>query len=69
MDIALVRGIGPKWSAEMKAAGIDSVNELVECGPKDLVKKVGISEKTASAWIDNANEVLLLVKELTLSED
>ena len=67
-DITLVRGIGPKWSEEMKAIGIDSVHELVECSPEDLAQEVGVSEKTASAWIENANEVLSLVKEATLSE-
>lgn len=68
MDITLVRGIGPKWSEEMKAAGIDSVHELAECDPKNLAQEVGISEKMASAWIENANEILLLIKEGTLSK-
>ena len=69
MDITLVRGIGPKWSEEMKAAGIDSVHELAKCDPEDLAQEVGISEKKASAWIENANEILLLVKEASLSRD
>ena len=68
MDITLVRGIGEKWSEEMKAVGVDSVNELVECNPRDLAGKVGVSEKMANAWIENANEVLSLIKEATVSE-
>ena len=69
MDITLVRGIGPKWSEEMKAAGIDSVHELAKCDPEDLAQEVGIPKKKASAWIENANEILLLVKEASLSKD
>lgn len=53
----------------MKAADIDSVHELVECSPRDLAKRVGIPEETALALIGNANDLLLLVKELTLSGD
>ncbi len=69
MDITLVKGIGPKWSEEMKAAGINSVHELAKCDPEDLAQEVGIPEKKASAWIENANEILLLTKEATLSKD
>ena len=68
MDITLVRGIGPKWSEQMKAVGIDSIHELTECDPEDLAQEVGISEKMASSWIENANEILLLIKEAALSE-
>jgi len=68
MDISLVKGIGPKWSEEMRALGIDSVHELTECSPEDLAQKVGVSEKTASAWIENASEILSLLTEATLSE-
>jgi len=69
MDITLVKGIGPKWSEEMKVAGINSVHELAKCDPEDLAQEVGIPEKKASAWIENANEILLLIKEATLSKD
>jgi len=68
MDITLVRGIGPKWSGEMKAVGIDSIHELAECDPEDLAQEVGISEKMASTWIENANEILLPIKKAALSE-
>jgi len=68
MDVTLVKGIGQKRSEQMKAVGVDSVYELVECSPRDLAEKVGVSEKTANAWIENANEVLSLIKEATVSE-
>lgn len=68
MDITLVRGIGPKWSEEMKAVGIDSIHGLAECEPEDLAQEVGISEKMASTWVENANEILLLIKEAALSK-
>jgi len=58
IDLTIVRGIGPKWSEKLKAAGINSTKDLAECNSEDLAKKIMVSEKMASRWIKNANEFL-----------
>jgi large subunit ribosomal protein L15 len=60
-EIALtaVRGIGVKRSEKLKEVGINAVEDLAKCATKDLAEKVGVSEKIALAWIENANELLL----------
>lgn len=57
-DLTKVRGIGPKSSKRLKDVGIDSVNDLAECDPKDLMRKIGVSEKIASRWIRGAKDLL-----------
>lgn len=49
-----VRGIGPKRAQILGDAGVDSIETLAQCKPKELAQKTGISEKIVSAWIKNA---------------
>jgi predicted flap endonuclease-1-like 5' DNA nuclease len=53
-----VKGIGPKWSKRLIAADINHVDNLANYHVKDLAKKIGVSEKTATKWIENAKALL-----------
>ena len=59
-NLTKIRGIGPKRSEKLKAAGINSVEDLVGYSSKELAHKVGVPEKIAFKWIENANEILAL---------
>ena len=58
LDLTAVKGIGQKRSEQLKAAGFDSVKRLVESEPEHIAKKVGVSEKRATRWIENAKKIL-----------
>ena len=53
LNLTDVRGIGLMWSEKLRNIGINSVEELVGYKVKDLAKKVDISEKIVSKWIEN----------------
>ena len=53
-----VKGIGQKRFEQLKAIGIDSAKKLAESEPKEIAEKLGVSEKTSSRWIKNANNLL-----------
>jgi len=53
-----VKGISQKRFEQLKAIGIDSVKKLPESYPKEIVEKLGVSEKTFSRWIENAKKYL-----------
>ena len=42
----------------LKALGFNSVKKLAESDPKEIAEKLGVSEKTSSRWIENANNLL-----------
>ncbi|MFL7839359.1 MAG: DUF4332 domain-containing protein [Candidatus Promineifilaceae bacterium] len=49
MDLARVRGVGPKYAALLKAAGVDTVPELAQRNPANLTLK--LSEVNAAEAI------------------
>jgi len=53
-----VKGISQKRFEQLKAIGMDSVKKLAESDPKEIAEKLGVSEKTSSRWIENANNLL-----------
>ncbi|MCW4026696.1 MAG: hypothetical protein NWE76_04330, partial [Candidatus Bathyarchaeota archaeon] len=59
-DLTGMRGIGPKRSEKPKTAGTNSIENLVRYRSKELAHEVGVPEKTAFKWIENANEILVL---------
>ena len=59
-NLTKIRGIGPKRSEKLKAAGINPVKDLVGYGSKELAHEVAVPEKIAFKWIENANEILAL---------
>lgn len=54
--LTLVDGIGASWARRLMDHGIRDLAELGECSPSDLSQIPGISEKRASAWIEQAKE-------------
>jgi predicted flap endonuclease-1-like 5' DNA nuclease len=51
-----VKGIGEKRAAQLKALGINSVDELANASAKTVAKKLKISPKIVVKWIDSAKE-------------
>jgi predicted flap endonuclease-1-like 5' DNA nuclease len=52
-----VRGIGEKRAAQLKALGINSIEDLATASAKDLATKLDISPKITTKWIENAKEI------------
>jgi predicted flap endonuclease-1-like 5' DNA nuclease len=57
-DLSEVKGIGQKKSAQLKAAGFDSLTKLAESEPQQIMDAVGVSAKTAARWIEDAKQLL-----------
>ena len=69
MDLARVRGVGPKFAALLKAAGVDTVPELAQRNPANLTEKLAevnaaeaIADKAptqdqAALWVAQAKEL------------
>lgn len=59
-DISAIEGIGPAFEAKLDAAGVKSVEKLLEVGAtsagrKDLEEKTGIDEKRLLEWVNRAD--------------
>jgi len=52
-----VKGIGEKRAAQLRALGINSVEDLAKASAKDLATKLNISPKITDKWIQNAKEI------------
>jgi predicted flap endonuclease-1-like 5' DNA nuclease len=52
-----VKGIGEKRGAQLKALGINSVEDLAKASAKDLAAKLNVSPKITTKWIENAKEI------------
>lgn len=57
MELTQVKGIGAKRAAQLKALGINNVDELAKASAKTLAKKMKISSKIVVKWISNAKEL------------
>ena len=57
-DLVEIDGIGKKRAEELMFAGVRSVYDLSKRSPKHLAKKTGISLRSISKWIVNANEIM-----------
>ncbi len=58
--IADIEGIGPAYAEKLKAANLDTVEELLEAGAskkgrEDIAAKSGISEKLILEWVNRAD--------------
>ncbi len=49
-----VKGIGEKRAEQLKALGINSIEELAKASANDLAAKLKISPKITGKWIENA---------------
>jgi predicted flap endonuclease-1-like 5' DNA nuclease len=53
-----VKGIGEKRAAQLKALGINSIEDLARASAKDLATKLQISPKITGKWIENAKGIV-----------
>ncbi len=58
MALMRVKGIGEKRAAQLKALGINSVEDLSKASAKIVAKKLKISPKIVGNWIANAKELV-----------
>ena len=58
LELTQVKGIGEKRATQLKALGINNVDELSKASAKTLAKKLGISLKTVDKWVANAKELV-----------
>jgi predicted flap endonuclease-1-like 5' DNA nuclease len=56
IELTQVKGIGKKRAAQLKALGINSVDELANASTKTVAKKLKISPKIVDKWINSAKE-------------
>jgi predicted flap endonuclease-1-like 5' DNA nuclease len=52
-----VKGIGEKRAEQLKALGINSVEELAKASAEELASKLRISPKITQRWIENAKKL------------
>lgn len=60
VKIASIEGIGEKYSAQMEAAGVRNIDDLLAIGAtrkgrKDLAAKAKVSEKQVLNWVNRAD--------------
>jgi len=58
IDLKEVRGIGEKRAAQLKALGINSVNDLAKASTEDLATKLKVSPKIVEKWVAGAKEIV-----------
>jgi predicted flap endonuclease-1-like 5' DNA nuclease len=57
LRLTKIRGIGDKRAGQLKALGINNLEDLANSSPKDLASKLDISPKMTGRWIDSAKEL------------
>ena len=58
IELTQVKGIGEKRAAQLKAIGINSVDELAKASVEDIATKLKISPKIVEKWIAGAKELV-----------
>jgi predicted flap endonuclease-1-like 5' DNA nuclease len=58
IQLTQVKGIGEKRATQLKALGINSVDELAKTSAEDVAKKLEISPKIVRKWIAGAKELI-----------
>ncbi len=58
VELTEVKGIGEKRAEQLKALGINSVEDLAKASAKDLAVKLKISPKITGKWIRNAKKLV-----------
>lgn len=53
-----VKGIGEKRAEQLKAVGINSVEDLAKASADDLAAKLKVSPKITKVWIENAKRLV-----------
>ncbi len=57
LELMQVKGIGEKRATQLKALGINNVDDLAKASAEDIAKKLQISPKITQKWIDSAKEL------------
>jgi predicted flap endonuclease-1-like 5' DNA nuclease len=57
LRLTKIRGIGDKRAGQLKALGINNLENLANASPKDLALKLNISPKMTGRWIDSAKQL------------
>jgi predicted flap endonuclease-1-like 5' DNA nuclease len=58
LELTQVKGIGEKRATQLKAIGINSVNDLAKTSAEDIAEKLQISLKITKKWIDSAKTLV-----------
>ena len=58
IELTRVKGIGEKRATQLKALGINNVDELAKISAEDVAKKLEISPKIVEKWIAGAKELV-----------
>jgi predicted flap endonuclease-1-like 5' DNA nuclease len=58
IELTAVKGIKEKRAEQLKALGINNVQELANASANDLAAKLKISPKFTEKWIENAKELV-----------
>jgi predicted flap endonuclease-1-like 5' DNA nuclease len=58
IELTQVKGIGEKRATQLKAIGINSVDDLAKASAEDIAKKLQISSKITGKWIASAKELV-----------
>ena len=58
IELTRVKGIGEKRATQLKALGINNVDELAKISAEDVAKKLEISPKIVEKWISGAKELV-----------
>ena len=53
-DLTAIKGVGPVMSAKLIDAGITSIAEVAKADPAALSEDIGVTEATATRWIESA---------------
>jgi predicted flap endonuclease-1-like 5' DNA nuclease len=58
MDLTQVKGIGEKRAMQLKALGINSVDELANASAKNIAEKLKVSPKIVDKWVASAKKLV-----------
>ncbi len=57
-DLKKVKGIGEKRAAQLKALGLNNVDDLAAASAGVLAAELGVSRKVAEKWVSGAKELV-----------
>jgi predicted flap endonuclease-1-like 5' DNA nuclease len=58
LELTQVKGIGEKRAAQLKALGINSVEDLAKASATAIARRLQISPKITKKWIASAKELV-----------
>ncbi|MDH3999116.1 MAG: helicase-related protein, partial [Desulfuromonadales bacterium] len=66
--LALIPGIGPRWARNLFDMGVSDIEELAGADVEELAAVRGLSRRRAQAWIDQAEELVVVRDALAFRE-